>query len=76
MLIYKFYSHKLKNGFILGLVLVLIFTARFALEFFKMPQAAYTTGLDINVGQLLSIPFFIAGCLLMYRALRESKKQG
>ena len=76
ILVYKFYSDKLKNGFILGLILVLMFIARIVLEYFKMPQAHYRTGLDISVGQLLSIPYFIAGCVLIYLALRKNSKQG
>lgn len=75
LLIYKFYGNKLKNGFLLGLVILLISVVRFTLEYFKLPQAAYSTGLDINVGQLLTIPFFIAGCLLIYLALRKNPKQ-
>jgi prolipoprotein diacylglyceryl transferase len=74
-LIYKFYSDKLKNGFILGVVLVLMFIARIVLEHFKLPQAHYSTGLDMSVGQLLSIPYLIAGCVFIYLALRNSNKQ-
>lgn len=71
LLLYKFYSQKVKNGFILGVVLALIFIARFLLEFFKMPQAAYYTGLPISVGQLLSIPFIIAGFVLIFLAVNR-----
>ena len=74
LLIYKFYFDKLKNGFLLGLVMVLIVSARIVLEFFKMPQAHYETGLDWSVGQLLSIPYLIAGFVIMFLALRKGKK--
>jgi prolipoprotein diacylglyceryl transferase len=73
-LVYKFYADKLKNGFLLGLTMVLIVSARIVLEFFKMPQAHYSTGLDMSVGQLLSIPYLIAGLVFMYLAVRKSKK--
>jgi prolipoprotein diacylglyceryltransferase len=73
--IYKHYGNKLKNGFLLGLTMVLLIIARFVLEFFKMPQAHYSTGLDMSVGQLLSIPYLIAGLAFIYFALRKDKKQ-
>jgi len=73
-LVYKFYSDKLRNGFIVGLTIVLLVSARIVMEFFKTPQAHYETGLDLSVGQLLSIPYLIAGCVLIYWALRNGKK--
>jgi phosphatidylglycerol:prolipoprotein diacylglycerol transferase len=73
-LIYKYYGSKLKNGFLLGLVIVLISIIRFILEYFKMPQAAFSTGLDMSMGQLLSIPFLIAGLVFIYLALRKPRK--
>jgi len=75
LLIYKFYFDKLKNGFLLGVVMVLIVSARIFLEFFKMPQAHYETGLDWSVGQLLSIPYLIAGFIIIFLALRKGKKE-
>ncbi|MGD8591547.1 MAG: prolipoprotein diacylglyceryl transferase [Gammaproteobacteria bacterium] len=75
LLIYKFFSDKLKNGFLLGVTIVLIISARIVLEFFKMPQAHYQTGLDLSVGQLLSIPYLIAGFVFIYLALRKGKKE-
>lgn len=75
LLIYKFYFDKLKNGFLLGVVMVLIVSARIFLEFFKMPQAHYETGLDWSVGQLLSIPYLIAGFIIIFLTLRKGKKE-
>jgi prolipoprotein diacylglyceryltransferase len=59
----------------LGVILVGVFSARILLEIFKVPQADYATGLPLNVGQLLSIPFLILGIFLIlysYRPLKES----
>jgi phosphatidylglycerol:prolipoprotein diacylglycerol transferase len=53
------------NGFIFGLFLVLMFSARFVLEFFKLNQASFESGMLLNMGQLLSIPFIVAGIFLM-----------
>jgi prolipoprotein diacylglyceryltransferase len=55
--------------------MVLIIVARFILEFFKTPQAHYSTGLDLSVGQLLSIPYLMAGFVFIYLALRKGKKE-
>ncbi|WP_183565183.1 prolipoprotein diacylglyceryl transferase [Mucilaginibacter sp. SP1R1] len=54
-----------KNGFILGLFLVLIFTARFLLEGLKADQVDFEAHMTLNMGQLLSIPFITAGIILM-----------
>lgn len=55
-------------GYLLGLFLALVFSARFVLEFFKTPQAAYEAGNLITVGQWLSVPFVFAGIILMLRS--------
>jgi phosphatidylglycerol:prolipoprotein diacylglycerol transferase len=70
--VYARHREVLPEGLLLGLFLVLIFTARFLLEFVKTHQAAYATGLPLSVGQLLSIPFVIAGVALIVRAFRGS----
>ncbi len=57
-----------REGFLLGLFFVLVFAARFGLEFVKMPQAAYEAGLAVTVGQMLSVPFILVGLALMRRA--------
>ncbi len=56
-----------QSGFLLGFFLTTVFIARFGLEFFKTPQAAYEAGDLITVGQWLSVPFVIAGLFLMFR---------
>jgi phosphatidylglycerol---prolipoprotein diacylglyceryl transferase len=56
------------DGWLLGLFLVLMFSARFLIEFAKTPQAEYEAGFAISVGQILSIPFVLAGLLLIARA--------
>ncbi len=58
---------KKQNGFMFGLFLVLMFTARFFIEFFKIDQVSFESGMTLNMGQLLSIPFVIAGFFLMLR---------
>lgn len=54
------------NGLILGVALVLIFLARFIIEFFKENQVGFEDGMAINMGQILSIPFIIIGLILIF----------
>ncbi len=58
------------DGTLTGLYLILVFAARFALEFFKTAQATYEDGYAISVGQFLSVPFVIVGVILVVRARR------
>ena len=57
--------HRRPEGFLLALLLFLIYTARFFIEPFKEEQADYSTGIALNVGQLLSIPFILGSLALM-----------
>jgi len=63
--IYKKQRYKVKQGFLTGLFLLLVFTARFFLEFVKARQASYSYNLPLSVGQLLSIPFLLTGIVLI-----------
>ena len=56
------------DGFLLGLFLLLVFSARFVIEFAKTPQAEYEAGFPISVGQILSIPFIIVGLIVVLRS--------
>lgn len=58
-------------GFIFGLFLTLLFSARFIIEFFKVDQSAFEAEMIINMGQLLSLPFIIFGLILI--ALKKSE---
>jgi len=61
MILYNKMRIKLKNGFFFGLVLVLIFTARFIIEFVKEDQVGFENGMTFNMGQLLSLPYIFVG---------------
>jgi prolipoprotein diacylglyceryl transferase len=62
-----------KNGFLLGVFLVLTFTARFLLEFVKADQSDFEANMALNMGQLLSIPFVLAGLALII--IKKDKTQ-
>lgn len=56
---------KLKKGTLFGLFLIGIFGARFLIEYVKEPQVAFEQTMALNMGQLLSIPFILAGIALI-----------
>lgn len=55
----------------MGLLMVIIFTSRFFIEFVKLPQESFTRILGLNMGQWLSIPVVLLGLYFMV-----SKKHG
>jgi prolipoprotein diacylglyceryltransferase len=62
-----------KEGLIFGLFMICIFGSRFFIEFFKNNQEAFEVKMQeaifINMGQLLSIPFVLAGIYFVRKAL-------
>lgn len=62
------------TGFHFGLCITLIFVFRFFIEFIKKEQVDFEKGMALDMGQLLSIPFIIAGVFLMLRPLVIKKK--
>jgi prolipoprotein diacylglyceryltransferase len=74
MVFYKQKKAQTPQGSILGIFLILIFTARFLIEILKEKQAAYTADIALTAGQMLSIPFFIAGVVLVIWSMKNNKK--
>jgi len=74
MILYKKMRDKLKNGFFFGLVLVLIFTARFIIEFVKEDQVGFEDGMTFNMGQLLSLPYIFVGIGFIIYGLWKTTK--
>jgi prolipoprotein diacylglyceryl transferase len=64
-----------KKGVIFGSFLILIFGARFIVEFFKEGQTERDEWMFINTGQILSIPLVIAGVVLLWRGLRQKQTE-
>ena len=58
-------TKKVGSGFFFGLVLTLIFTFRFFIEYTKADQVDFEAGMLFNMGQLLSVPFIIIGVACM-----------
>ncbi len=72
-MLFVYWKTKLRNrqGFILGLFFVMIFLARFLIEFIKEDQEAFEATMSLNMGQWLSVPFIIGGLFLLIRALKK-----
>ncbi len=64
---------KPKEGYLFSIFLILLFTVRFLIEFIKEVQVDFETGMTLNMGQWLSIPFVIAGFALLFRSYRKSR---
>ncbi|MDL2323063.1 prolipoprotein diacylglyceryl transferase [Bacteroidales bacterium OttesenSCG-928-A17] len=62
------------EGLIFGVFLIGIFLSRFFVEFFKNNQEAFEEGMLLNMGQLLSIPFILAGIWFAYKGLKAKYK--
>lgn len=67
MYFYNKRQAELKQGFFTGMLLILVFSARFFIEFVKEDQVGFEDGMSLNMGQWLSIPFILIGAYLLYR---------
>lgn len=73
MHMYRKWLPKLKRGTLFGVFLILLFTARFLIEYVKEPQVAFEQGMPLNMGQLLSLPFIITGFILLIYSIKKGK---
>lgn len=74
IVIYKKSTPTFATKILPGTFLVTLFTARFFIEYTKTEQAAYTTEIALTTGQMLSIPFIIAGIVWIVWAFKSTKK--
>jgi prolipoprotein diacylglyceryl transferase len=75
-LLYRMYWRKkgdVYQGLLISIFLILVFTARFFIEFVKEPQVQFETKMFLNMGQWLSIPFVLAGLTGLYFSLKIKK---
>lgn len=63
---------KPSHGMLFGMFLIMIFGVRILIEFIKEPQVGFERELTLNMGQLLSIPFVLAGCIFIYLAWKRT----
>jgi phosphatidylglycerol:prolipoprotein diacylglycerol transferase len=64
---------KVYQGLLISIFLILVFTARFFIEFLKEDQVPFEAAMKLNMGQLLSIPFVLLGIAGLYWSLKNKK---
>ena len=77
LLLFRLYWRKKGEhiqGTLISLALILIFLARFFIEFLKEDQVAFEAGMKLNMGQLLSIPFILMGVAWFNYSLKKGKR--
>lgn len=77
ILLYRLYWRKKGEhvqGLLISLLMILVFTARFFIEFLKEDQVAFESTMKLNMGQWLSIPFVLAGAVWLYVSLKQGKR--
>jgi prolipoprotein diacylglyceryl transferase len=76
-LLYRMYWSKKGEhieGVLVSLIFILIFTARFFIEFLKEDQVAFEATMKLNMGQLLSIPYILLGIGGLIWSIRRNKR--
>ncbi len=66
--LYRYYwrhTENLKPGKLFGFFMLLVFSARFLIEFLKEPQEPWEQHMILDMGQLLSIPLIILGIIML-----------
>jgi len=73
VMLYMYWKTKAKDyqGLLVGVFFVMVFSARFFIEFIKEVQEPFENGMSMDMGQWLSIPFILTGIFLIVRALKK-----
>jgi len=73
VMLYMYWKTKAKDyqGLIVGVFFVMVFSARFFIEFIKEVQESFENSMSLDMGQWLSIPFILTGIFLIIRALKK-----
>jgi len=77
ILLYRIYWSKKGQhleGLLISLICVLIFSARFLIEFIKEDQVGFEASMKLNMGQWLSIPFVLLGLAGIYWSIKRNKR--
>ena len=69
--IYKRNQGIFKSGLLFSLFMIFVFTFRFFVEFIKTDQVVFESGMILNIGQWLSIPFVLFGIILLIFVLKK-----
>ncbi len=77
VLLFRLYWRKKGHhieGTLFSLTLILSSLARFFIEFIKEDQVSFEAGMQLNMGQKLSIPFFLLGVVWLVISLKKKKR--
>jgi phosphatidylglycerol---prolipoprotein diacylglyceryl transferase len=76
LLYYMWHKHRktLPDGVIFGTFLIVLWSARFVMEFLKENQVEFEDSMSLNMGQILSIPLILAGVVLIIWAYSSQRK--
>lgn len=74
ILTHMYWRTKISNrrGVMFGVFLIGLFSARFIIESIKNVQSSFEESMFFNMGQWLSIPFIIAGVVILIYALKRA----
>ncbi|MBP3763529.1 MAG: prolipoprotein diacylglyceryl transferase [Bacteroidales bacterium] len=67
---------QLRSGTVFGWWLVVLWCVRLLVEFVKNDQVDFEAGMALNMGQLLSIPFILAGIAIIILSRKGKFPQG
>ena len=71
ILLWKSGKVQSQKGFLFGLGFSFIFAQRFLMEFLKENQVAFEENLQLNMGQILSLPLIMIGILIMVWSFKK-----
>lgn len=71
-MIWNKYKEKTPPGLIFGIFMILLWSLRFAYEFLKENQVSFEANMALNMGQILSIPLFLAGVFILIWSIRNN----
>jgi len=71
LLLYRRRKAAIPHGLMTGWFLICVFSTRIMVEFFKVRQAAFAEDWPISWGQILSVPFVVAGVVLVVRGMKN-----
>jgi prolipoprotein diacylglyceryl transferase len=73
VLLYMYWKTKAKDyqGMLVGVFFIMVFTARFFIEFIKEVQEPFEQGMSLVMGQWLSIPFILTGIVLVILSIKR-----
>lgn len=66
-ILYRYTKKKYQQGWLFGLFFIILWAVRFFVEYLKEPQGdEFIHFAGLNTGQILSIPFMLAGFVIMF----------